>query len=85
MHIESFPTETQQAEYGETVDGFRLNETTLVPRAYANHEASAVQRAYALQTGRIDAANKAAVWNGNLSKNLMCKLFFHSPPVSKPP
>jgi hypothetical protein len=47
------PAETQQAEYGVTVDGKRFNETTgdrlvempHVPRAYDNQEASAIQRA----------------------------------------
>jgi len=93
MHIEPFPAETQQAEYGVSVNGTdfdattgdRLVETTLVPRAYENHEASAVQRAYAGQTARITAANITAVWNGNLSKNLMRKLFVHSSPAGKPP
>lgn len=93
MHIEPLTADTQQAEYGVSVEGTpfnattgdRLVETTLVPRAYENHEASAVQRAYAGQTARITAANITAVWNGNLSKNLMRKLFVHSPPVHKPP
>ena len=53
MQIGPFPAETQQAEYGVTVDGKRFNETTgdrlvempHVPRAYDNQEASAIQRA----------------------------------------
>jgi hypothetical protein len=68
MHIGPFPAETQQAECGVSVDENRFDETTgdrlveaiLIPRAYANHEASAVQRAYAGQTARITAANQFA-------------------------
>ena len=93
MHIEPFTADTQQAEYGLSADGndfdettgVRLVETILVPRAYQNHEASAVQRAYAGQTARITAVNITAVWNGNLSKNLMRKLFVHTPSAIKPP
>lgn len=87
MQIAPFPAETQQAEYGVTVDGDRFDETTgdrlvettLVPRAYENYEASAVRRAYVGQTARIAAANQEAVWNGNLSNDVMRKLFVHAP------
>jgi len=89
MHIEPVPSEPTQAEFGLSVvgthfeamtDDYRLERAHL-PRAYANHEANAVQRAYAGQTARIIEANKTAVWKGNLNKNLMRKLFVHSPPL----
>ena len=88
MHIEPFPSQPKQAEFGVSVEGTQFDamtdddlvEMTHVPRAYENHEANAVQRAYAGQTARIAETNKTAVWNGNLSKNLMRKLFVHSPP-----
>jgi hypothetical protein len=93
MHIEPFPSQPKQVGFGVSVEGTQFDAMTdddlvempHVPRAYENHEAKAVQRAYAGQTARITAANITAVWNGNLSKNLMRKLFVHSPPVHKPP
>ena len=87
MQTEPFPAAKQQDNYGVPVDGNRFDETTgdrlvettHLPRAYENHEASAVQRTYAGQTAPIAAANKKAVWSGNLSRNLMRKLFVHAP------
>ena len=73
MHIEPVPN----AKYGVSVVGFGWDETmgmhlaerALEPRAYANHQASAVQRAHAGLTGRLQAAIKAAVSIGILSRN----------------
>jgi len=88
MHLKTLPAAYHQNRPEESAGvsrfdvttGASLDQKTFVPRPYDYHQASAVKSAYACLTGRIEVANKSAVWNGSLNENLIFKLFYHSNP-----